>query len=77
MYNQWYDISCATLYNMAQKKCHLHAGYLKQVYIHNQYINAYCFSTATMVTRKRLTVRYMYTTCPFNPFKRKNYVNRT
>jgi len=56
----------------------LRVGKLKQVYRQiTKIFHAERFSTVTMVKRKRLSVRYVYTTRPFNPSKRKNYVNRT
>jgi hypothetical protein len=42
---------------MAQKKCDLHAGELRQKYRHALRIrNTHCFPTATMVARTRLSV---------------------
>ena len=44
-------------YNTTQKRCDLHAGWLRQEYRHTLIIFiTYCFSTATMVTRTRLNV---------------------
>ena len=58
VHNQWYDISCATLYMP-----HAHCMLDTQGYKHTLSIsNTYCFSTSTKVARTCLHVT-LYVNC--------------